>query len=359
MQLSAQTVALYQKEAPELLDAVTSGEAEHIMKRDPATDYCVKFDAGWCGVHKQYGEKFLGDACHFFPRATRLMGDHAVMTLAPSCPEALRLMLEEEGAFDYVAREDARLPHSIKSYADHHAQAATMRRVHDALVASVTKHEGLATAFGSVASAVRSMMLMPEDQHAEMISMAIKFAGGRLPAAEKDAADLPRLVAALQGLIAASKATHRPRLDKVVASMCEALAVRIDAASNQVEILPETLPRIYALEAMWRDVQSAYIPVLIRVLQAQLSLTFFPYSGLGEQLEDKITIVGVRLATARLALMSAHACSDHVLGTAEIVDVLQPISRFLDHLADPTLSLAIYHELGWHREARMLALLGG
>ena len=51
MQLDPVRKKLYEKEAPELMDAVTSGEAELIMKRDPETDYCVKFDDGWCSIH--------------------------------------------------------------------------------------------------------------------------------------------------------------------------------------------------------------------------------------------------------------------------------------------------------------------
>lgn len=76
MQLDDVTFRKYESEAPELLDAVAQGhDGGHIMRRDKQTDFCVKFTDGLCGIHKDYGSDFLGDACHFFPRVTRQVGD--------------------------------------------------------------------------------------------------------------------------------------------------------------------------------------------------------------------------------------------------------------------------------------------
>src|SRR5579885_2432723 len=72
MQLDAAMRARYASEAPELLEAVADdGAGGFIMKRDPQTDFCVKFENGLCGIQQKYGTAFLGDACHFYPRSTR------------------------------------------------------------------------------------------------------------------------------------------------------------------------------------------------------------------------------------------------------------------------------------------------
>jgi len=47
-----------------------------------------------------------------------------------------------------------------------------------------------------------------------------------------------------------------------------------------------------------------------------------------------------------------------LLTEEELVRVIQGLSRFLDHLADPTLSIKIYQEVGWLREARLRSLIG-
>src|SRR5690349_1055310 len=76
MQVDDVTLARYRKDAPELLGAVeASQEAPWIMRKDPATNFCVKLEGGLCGIHKQYGDAFLSDACHFYPRVTRALGE--------------------------------------------------------------------------------------------------------------------------------------------------------------------------------------------------------------------------------------------------------------------------------------------
>jgi lysine-N-methylase len=117
MQITAETLQKYEKDAPELLEVVTTDTATNvmIMKRDAGTDYCVKYSEGWCGVHQQYGTDFLGDACHFYPRSTRQLGQHVVMNASLSCPEVVRLALYDEKAdASYSIQPVTRLPFSLK-----------------------------------------------------------------------------------------------------------------------------------------------------------------------------------------------------------------------------------------------------
>src|SRR5687768_14752127 len=115
MQVDDAMVERYRQQAPELLDAVTTGhDGGHIMRRDEKTDYCVKFDNGLCSIHRDYGSDFLGDACHFYPRVTRRLGDKAVMTAALSCPEVARLSLFTDDAFLLGEGLAARLPATLR-----------------------------------------------------------------------------------------------------------------------------------------------------------------------------------------------------------------------------------------------------
>ena len=105
--------------------------------------------------------------------------------------------------------------------------------------------------------------------------------------------------------------------------------------------------------------QITYAPLLKKWLAAQLSSAFYPFAGLGETLQDKITIIGVRFSIFRLALISAYSMYGGKLHQDDVVRIVQSLSRFLEHLADPTFSLQIYAETGWDKESRMLGLLGG
>jgi len=55
----------------------------------------------------------LGDACHFFPRATRSIGERTIMSASMSCPEIARLMtLLSNTPLEYVDGTIDRLRHS-------------------------------------------------------------------------------------------------------------------------------------------------------------------------------------------------------------------------------------------------------
>jgi lysine-N-methylase len=360
MQLSAQTVEKYKAEAPELLDAVSSGEAEFIMKRDPQTDYCVKFDAGWCGVHAKYGPEFLGDACHFFPRATRALGDVAVMTMAPSCPEAARLMLYGEQTFALTAREDTRVPHSLKNYLPEGMDASQALALHQCFM------DAAAPADANAARAVMRLYLLceglaaqPQSQWLEAANFYLKIVDGRLMPPEPVLADPLHVLNALQGLVGAAKASNRPRLMRVMDSMADAMQVTLHWDTLAVDVSEHTAQRVQDMDAAWREFYAEqYDDVLKRYLQTQLSLALFPFGGLGKDALERMLVIAVRVATLQTALSAASFLHEDVLPPEEVVRIVQSISRFLDHLSDPEFSLKIYAELGWNRPSRLRALLG-
>ncbi len=358
MQLSAQTVAKYEAEAPELLDAVTSGEAEHIMRRDPETDYCVKFDNGWCGVHANYGEDFLGDACHFFPRVTRQLGNAYLMTGSLSCPEMVRLGLMH--GFDLVEGEADRLPHSLKNYQPETLEEDKALQVHRFFLQAVAD-EALSPerAMARLRSVAASMQAVDVASWAMAAEFYWKNADARLPTAEGNAADPFNLLNALQGLVGASKKTNRPRLEQTLSEMSMALETKLNWENLSIETGPNSLAAYQAMQARWsKEWGARFTPLLKSWLQAQLSVACFPFAGLGEALTDRATLLGVRFATVKLALMSACAVQDQAINEEYTVRIVQSLARFLDHLADPTLSLQIYAETGWVREARLRSLVG-
>ena len=74
-------------------------------------------------------------------------------------------------------------------------------------------------------------------------------------------------------------------------------------------------------------------------------------------LSERITIIGMRLATFKLALQCACYLYGEVLPEETMVRIAQSLARFLDHLGDATFSLSIYNETGWTKEARLRGAL--
>lgn len=359
MQLTIETVEKYRTQAPELLDSVTSGEAEFIMKRDPVTDYCVQFDAGWCGVHRTRGDEFLGDACHFYPRVTRAVNDHVLTGIAMSCPEAARLMLHGDDPFALTPREEMRVPFSLRNYAPDGLDPAAALELHELCVGEAGNPQ-----FSAERNAMRLMMVARalEMQPAAQWLAAAKFyfsiADSRIPASEANAADPAHLAQALMGLVLASTATGKPGLMAIARGLQPALGIRIDEATSALQLEPDAPQRTLQLLAQWKNVEQGMQPVLTRYLQAQISQAMFPLAGLGSSMAERMLIIAVRLATYKLALMVEATRSGAAPTAQASVDIAYHLARFLDHLADPTLSLAIYSEVGWTRDARLAALLG-
>ena len=359
MQLTKETVALYETKAPQLLSAVDSGEAEFIMKRDASTDYCVKFDAGLCAIHRDYGEEFLGDACHFYPRITRALGDTVVTTAAISCPEAARLMVAEEGGYDLMPRAEIRVPYSLRNYLPAELDADAAMAIHQAFVRELGNETFSPERNFMRASVVaRALETQKKEAWPAATEFYFKMADGRIPPAEAVVSDPHNLLNALQGLIAASKATARPALMRVVEDMAKSLGVTLDWSSNAMAISPDAPSRITRMLYYWKEHKSSAEPMLRRYLQAQCSQALFPFAGLGHTVSDRVTVLGVRFATVKLALMSEVLQKKLPPSADEVVRIVYSLSRFIDHLADPELSMAIYKETGWVREARLRALVG-
>ena len=112
------------------------------------------------------------------------------------------------------------------------------------------------------------------------------------------------------------------------------------------------------LEEWKKNSEKIMRPVLKKWLAAQISMASFPFAGFGENVKDRATIIGVRFATTRLALMSNMGKNGSPPDNEAVVKITQSLSRFLDHLADPKFSMLSYNEAGWSDESRIRSLLG-
>lgn len=355
------TASLYRHEAPELEEALDHTAVGTVMRRDCTSDTCVKLTAGLCGIQKQYGTAFVNDSCHFYPRITRRLGAELHMSAFLSCPSIARLALFGERPFVHSGHRVERLPNKVR----------------DILPEGLTPKEGASVIEGFLALAgdptssperamvriacvAQSLQHQPPARWAEATPFLIDSVEDRLATAEADAADPHRLLLALAVLAHAAQHPSGERFQETFRTMEKALAVRLEPSSFALMRLPgpvgpdDAYPR---LRELWQDAAPRMAPVLHRWLQAEIDSSAFPHAGLGSNPAERATILGIRFATVRLALMS-HVADDGTPPDPDtIVRVVQSLARLLDHLAEPELSLSIYREAGWHREARLRGLL--
>lgn len=363
MQVDDITRARYKERAPDLLEAVEPGEAEDswIMKKDKATGYCVKLEGGWCGIQKKYGDAYLSDACHFYPRVTRALGDTLLMTASASCPEIARLMLEEKNMLAFETADIERLPTTVKNYLPPGLTPAQALEVHRIFLAAA--EDGSVSAerlFARIASVSRSLERIDRKDWPQAAPMYFRLADGRLPPPESNPADPFNLLHALAGLIVASHKPISDRLKQTVRDMETALAVTLDWQNVSIHADEKSAAAYQTLKTMWQNETAAgFDKILRKWLLMQLSLTLHPFAGLGENISERVTILGVKFATFKLALMCACGINDRTRREEFVPRIAQSLARFLDHLGDATFPLRIYSEAGWTREARMRGLLEG
>lgn len=359
MQLDDTRFALYQSKAPELLSAVTSGEAAHIMRRDPATDYCVKFEGGLCGIHKKYGTDFLGDACHFYPRITRKFGDTYLQSASLSCPEIVRLALYGDTPFVPSSVVTDRTPTQMKEYLPEGITADQAIELQHLFVNAVADESvSPEHALMRLHTVGQSLSTLPQKEWPSAAPFFLRMADGRLLEPEHDSADGYRLVQILEGLVGAAKPSSRPRLDETRKEMQNTLGIRI--AANTFDILSESgdFGTYSRLCALWKkSAANQMAPILRRWLQAQLTMMGFPFSGFGTTLNERTMLLAGRFATLRLALMSAMDKQGTPPDAATTVRIVQSLSRFIDHLAEPAFTLLAYEEAGWNDPARLRGLV--
>jgi lysine-N-methylase len=352
MQMNARIRALYEDKAPELLSAVTEGPSGTIMKRDAASDACIKLEGGGlCGIHRERGEQFLGDACYFYPRSTRQVQGEVVQSAALSCPEVARLGLLANGGWEYKPAEFERLPESLRQYGDEVGGHAAMNMVNLFL-----DHAGMATgaadAMGDILSVSQSLDNLPKESWPEAAAFYLKSAHMRRIPPEKDVLDIFRLLHALVILFGGTGKVPSSRLQTVLDAVSHCLNAEVDWQAKSL-ITPENWQAVKTdLRQCWGEHAAKLEPVLCRWIQGQVSLHLHPLGGMGHKLFERALLMAVRFAMVKLALVCRLARGDGFSDDL-VVSTVQPLARVLDHLAGPELWLALCADYGWQREPRI------
>lgn len=363
MQLDDATFGKYQAQAPELLDAVMEEEgAGRVMRRDPTTTACVKLEEGWCGIQKKHGDGMLGDACHFYPRVTRALGAQTMMTASLSCPEVARLSLLGEQDISLGQRLSLeRLPHSLRDYLPQGLHSEEALQTHEVFLKAA--QDGSATPeqiMHRLASVARSLERVPVANWPQAAGVFLSLADGRIPNAVPVAENPFNLLHCLCGLIVASRKKPSSRMQEVIAHMESALASRLDWQAVTITTTPPSLLKYQEALKNWNEHHAVlHAPWLRRWIAMQLSVALFPFAGSGKILEERVTVLGVRFALLKLALLSYASGDDSQPPQERFIFVAQTLSRFMDHLGDPAFLLSVCAETGWGREEKMRALIEG
>jgi hypothetical protein len=343
MQLDKPHLELYQQKAPELLDAVTTFGDGNIMKRDEKTDFCVKLgDDGWCNIHKERGEDFLGDACHFYPRTTRALGDNNIMSGMLSCPEFARIALSESLPVDYSQANVERLPYSLKNYLPEGLESSDVYDIHHKFL----EYAHLDTIESDVKvrvilSVCRSLDNIPPESWKMAVPFYLKSAVNMLPEPEFDPIVTHRLLLSLGVIIKALKNRPNTRLLEAFTTMEQLLGVKLDWENMNL------LSSHHQTTNQCRNLES---PMLSRWLRAHIEQFMFPFAAPGISFYEKAQILMWKYAIVKLGFQASSSEDD-------FIKAAQSLSRFYDHLEDISLLRIIMDENNWSSESELAGII--
>lgn len=338
---------LYKSEAPELLTALD--QKNHCMRREGNHD-CAQFHQGSCKIHADYGERFLGDGCYFYPRMIHNIGGELHMVAAPSCPEIMRLMMTANDPFAIERLDDASrppiprrdlLPQNMPASTANHLMAQCMEYAKDD---THTPEECLHTYITLTSE------WEPQNPPTELPRRNHTYVSA------PQAADAHAIFYALVLLDAFGTGTSSKRLPAILSTMAQALDCAFDRPTRNLTLGPNAALSARQLQQRWHaEWRAIFTPLLRRWLQAQLALTSYPFGGLtGLSISERTAVLVQRYTTARLALC---CFAQSATATLTPLDILQSLSRFLDHLADGELTRMIHRDCGWQQEERLRGLL--
>ncbi len=336
MQVDDRTFAMY--EAAGLADAIALENGNRVMKRDPETDYCVKFSGGMCGIHLEKGAEMLGDACNFYPRVTRRLGEQVAMTATLSCPEIARLSLMENSG-DFVQIDTARLPYNIANYEGD-------LKTHLAFLDACTAPDSPAKIMARIFVTANSLQYIDKNDWPNAAPVMLKMADARMPEPESYANDAKDMLLIFAAVFYATHKKMNPRLNEVLQQMETSLGAKINWQTLEIEIVnKDSLYKTLARKNI-HDV------ILKKILAAQISFSTFPLAGLGNDIVQKARLLAFRFALSRLALISFENPDEQ-----KIIQIIQSIARIMDHLGDATLTLNLMNQFGLDKEARIIGLI--
>jgi lysine-N-methylase len=356
MQINDAALARYQKYAPQLLAAVDLLPQGNRLRRDPESDFCVKFESGLCGIQREYGEDFLGDACHFYPRSLRRLGDELLMSATFSCPEVARLALADADAFAYAPHDFERVTERLVNYQPSGMIEGDAPRIMAIFSDWVAAQSSLRQALPVFASAARSLDHLPPQEWLEALPSLLKTAEQRSVKPLVDIANPHKLLHLLVVTLLALQ--HRPseRLMKLLGVVIAGLEAEVDWESAAVHSYAPPQAIHDALSAQWQQHGAMIEPWLKRWFLGQISLHIFPFAGLGETPSERAMLLLVRYSLMRTCLL-AWAQFHGTITQEDGVFVLQTLARVLDHIPDGAVLLTLSREKGWDKEEALAGLL--
>lgn len=317
----------------DLMNATQETDQGWAMCHDKKTGLCTKYDNGWCGIQKKYGSEYLGDTCHFYPRTYRGFGEHITISLSLSCPEAARLALFSECAFEPTEMIEERLPGALHQFLPEDLVFDQVILIQQTLMRSVL--DEAATPEQHMARLINFASNLDGLDKCEWQKATSSFVSDRdLPSPVYVVADPFEVLKSLLTIAIKCDMQHNARLYETIREIERALEVDLHWEKGTLATRSNSKQMWREIQESWERYAPAFSTLLNRWIAAQLFLSFFPFAGWGGTVSEKTAIMNMQFSMVRLALMAACHLEGKAIDASHQVRSVQSLARLFDSVAD-------------------------
>jgi predicted transcriptional regulator len=317
----------FQNKAPELLEFIEKTEDGNlVMKKHPESQMCFKYEDNLCSIHKNYGEEYLPKICKEYPRNSIELNGENVRIAKPSCPEIARLFLEKEHDFSFES--------STKT-----------TKLIETIFAAIDKASSTNEILAKLLSIARTFDNIDKSSWPE----ALEYYLEQEPMVKKNQESLDplrRTFLYLVILIKNTKLDLHKNIKDIVSLISKYLYVELDYENASLLTLSANVSR---------DEDPKFEPILKQYLKFQILHSKFPFT------EDRTNFLNFTEIIIKYSLVKIILNAENSInGTPDFpkqVELIQKLSRFLDHLSNKDLSKIIIDDFGWNLESNVLGIL--
>lgn len=370
MPVDGTTEIIYREMCTELADSMTTNSSNQvIMRREQDTGCCNKYEHGLCTIHAKYGSNLLSDSCHFYPSQLWQIGkDGHWQGGTLSCPAMAKLLLQQVNLLATEYKLD-RMPHDVKTLEVGGIEFSKLVNLHFDLIGIISTSTELSSqSLSQLHSIILSLMNFPEDNWPELISIYRQHPYSQFVGADSSPDQELQLLVLLVHLIKHYNYKVNERLAKIIKPIASLFGAEINWIEGTVSYKQCNLPE-KSLNFMSDSTLDA---LLKRYIIASMVASFYPFAGQGDNASERSWWMTIKTALVRFAISAflyqhfegniknfknwMKLASEEELLTL-LVDIVQPLSRILDHLPNLEIVQNFAYERNWHLESSVNGLL--
>lgn len=209
-----------------------------------------------------------------------------------------------------------------------------------------------------LATLARTLDHLPAHVWAGAVPFTLSVAEVRIPLAEPSVIDPFYLIHALRIMVEAEKLPPTAPAAQLLVQMAEAHRMTLGSDHHHIDVEDDAPVRVVTLLSSWKPYAADYEPTFRQLLAEMLDEAQFPFGAEKISPSESMTVIGVRFALIRLAVVTKTVQHQRLLTPEEQAELVATLGKVLARHASAKFVLAMAEETAWGREARLRALVG-